>query len=127
MGHTLCWKTSIPTDVPPCREATKAENELKLRSVLEDMSHHTAIGAPDYGQTDMFFKYDSVSKKSSGVPGWKTDVWTCDTCQIRKKQSLVHRKVHLPRPHAPASARSRTRRCHCVRKNAWRLESAWVD
>lgn len=60
-------------------EATKAENELKLKSVLEDISHRTAIGAPDHGQTDMFFKYDSVSKKSSGVPGWKTDTWTCDT------------------------------------------------
>lgn len=79
MRQTLCWRTSIPTDVPSRREATKAENELKLKSVLEDISHRTAIGAPDHGQTDMFFKYDSVSKKSSGVPGWKTDTWTCDT------------------------------------------------
>lgn len=39
MRQTLCWRTSIPTDVPSRREATKTENELKLKSVLEDISH----------------------------------------------------------------------------------------
>lgn len=41
----------------------------------------------------------------------------------KKKQSLVRRKVYLPRPHAPALGCAAAR----VRKHAWRLESASID
>jgi hypothetical protein len=85
LRQTAEWRTSMLSDVAPCRRTTEEENAIRLANVADWLipGGNVNVGYPDGGRKDPSLRLDELSLRSAATSGA-----TCDTCKIRKIRTL---------------------------------------